>query len=124
MFPYVTPVNCSIGLKVMLREMICNDDFQRNTTLQHCCDIVSNSYNIVPTLQRCVALKIVDANHFKGPCHDDFAVFSVVKSLINSAFIHIKCSVRDMEKISNKFHLRALTIIIRVGDFCRSSTKT
>ena len=88
MFPYVTPVNCSIGLKVMLREMICNDDFQRNTTLQHCCDIVSNSYNIVPTLQRCVALKIVDANHFKGPCHDDFAVFSVVKSLINSAFIH------------------------------------
>ena len=29
------------------------------TLMQHCCDIVSNSYNIVPTLQRCVALKIV-----------------------------------------------------------------
>ena len=26
------------------------------------CDTVSNSYNIVPTLQRCVALKIVVAN--------------------------------------------------------------
>ena len=26
--------------------------------LLHCCDIVSKSYNIVPTLQRCVALKI------------------------------------------------------------------
>ena len=27
----------------------------RNTALQHCCDIVSNGCNIVPTLQRCVA---------------------------------------------------------------------
>ena len=32
------------------------------TALQHCCDIVSNSYHIVPTLQRCVAVKIVLAN--------------------------------------------------------------
>ena len=32
------------------------------TALQQCCDIVSNSYNIVPTLQRCVELKIVVAN--------------------------------------------------------------
>ena len=39
-----------------------NDDFKRNTTLQHCCDIVSNGHNIVPVLQRCVALKIVVAN--------------------------------------------------------------
>ena len=30
--------------------------------LQHCCDIVSNGYNIVPALQRSVALKIVVAN--------------------------------------------------------------
>ena len=29
------------------------------TLMRHCYDIVSNSYNIVPTLQRCVALKIV-----------------------------------------------------------------
>ena len=43
-------------LKVMLNETIRNDDFYRNTTLQHCCDIVSNSYNIVPILQRRVAL--------------------------------------------------------------------
>ena len=32
------------------------------TAWQQCCDIVSNSYNIVLTLQRCVALKIVVAN--------------------------------------------------------------
>ena len=32
------------------------------TALQHCCDIVSNSYNTVPTLQRRVAKKIVVAN--------------------------------------------------------------
>ena len=50
------------NLKVMLHETIRNDDFQRNTALQHCCDIVSNGYNIVTALQRCVALKIVVAN--------------------------------------------------------------
>ena len=49
-------------LKVMLHETIRNDDFQRNTALQHCCNIVSNGYNIVPTLQRSVALKIFVAN--------------------------------------------------------------
>ena len=50
------------SFKVMLHETIRNDDFKRNTALQHCCDIFSNSYNIVPTLQRWVALKIVLAN--------------------------------------------------------------
>ena len=49
-------------LKVMLHETIRNDDFQRNTALQHCCNVVSNGYNIVPTLQRSVALKIFVAN--------------------------------------------------------------
>ena len=43
----------------MLHKTIRNDDFYRNTALQHCCDIVSNSYNIVPIMRRCVALKIV-----------------------------------------------------------------
>ena len=52
----------SVSLKVTLHETILNDDFYRNTALQHCCDIVSNGYNIVPTLQRSVALKIVVAN--------------------------------------------------------------
>ena len=46
----------------MLHKTIRNDDFYRNTGLQHCCDIVSNSYNIVPIMRRCVALKIVFAN--------------------------------------------------------------
>ena len=41
----------------MLHETFRNDDFKRNTALQHCCDIVLNGYNIVPTLQRCVAPK-------------------------------------------------------------------
>ena len=41
-------------LKVMLQETIRNDDFWRNTGLQHCCDIDSSGYNIVPSLQRCV----------------------------------------------------------------------
>ena len=45
-------------LKVMLNETIRNDVFLRNTALQHYCDIVSNVYNIVPTLQHCVVLKI------------------------------------------------------------------
>ena len=49
-------------ITVMLHETIRNDDFERNTALQHCYDIVSNGSNIVPTLQRCVALKIVVAN--------------------------------------------------------------
>ena len=43
----------------MLHWTIRIDDFYRNTRLQHCCDIVSNSYNIVPIVRRCVALKIV-----------------------------------------------------------------
>ena len=47
----------SIAFKVMLHETIRND-----TVLQHCCDIVSNSCNIVPKLQHCVALKFVVAN--------------------------------------------------------------
>ena len=50
------------SLKVMFHETIRNDDFSRNTVLQYCCDIVSNGYNTVPALQRCVALKIVVAH--------------------------------------------------------------
>ena len=36
----------------MLHETIRNDYFCRNTALQHCCDIVSNGYNIVPILHK------------------------------------------------------------------------
>ena len=46
----------------MLDETIRNNDFSRNTAVQHCYDIVWNSYNIGPTLQHCVALKIVVSN--------------------------------------------------------------
>ena len=47
---------------VMLHETIRNDDFRRNTALQHCCYIASNGVNVVPTLQRYVALKVVVVN--------------------------------------------------------------
>ena len=47
---------------MMLHGTIRNNDFLRNTALQHCCGIVSNGCSIVPTLQSCVALKIVVAN--------------------------------------------------------------
>ena len=43
--------------KVMLHvegTTICNDDFQWDTALQHCCNHVLNSCNIDPTLQRCI----------------------------------------------------------------------
>ena len=35
-------------LMVLIHETIRNDDFERNTALQHCCDIVSDGYNIAP----------------------------------------------------------------------------
>ena len=57
----------SRSFKVMLHEAIRNNDFQLNKALQHCCDIVSNSYNIVPTLQRCFALKLFVANRPSSP---------------------------------------------------------
>ena len=53
-------------LKIWLKGEVtrddCNEDFKRNTALQHCCDIGLNGYYIVPTLERCIALKIVVAN--------------------------------------------------------------
>ena len=35
-----------VSVKVMLPGTIRNDDFNRNTALQHCCDIVLNGYSI------------------------------------------------------------------------------
>ena len=52
----------NLATLVMLHETIRNDDFLRDTALQHCRDIVSNGYNIVTALQPCGALKIVFAN--------------------------------------------------------------
>ena len=51
-----------VDLIKVIHETIRNDDFQRNTALQHCCDIVLNGYYIVPALQLCVVLIIVVAN--------------------------------------------------------------
>ena len=56
------PASRPTYIKVILHETIGNDDFKLNKALQHCCDIVSNGYNIVPRLQRRFALKIVIAN--------------------------------------------------------------
>ena len=44
----------TVHFQVMLRETIRNDDFWSETALRNCCDIVSNGYNIVQTLQHCV----------------------------------------------------------------------
>ena len=52
----------SVAFKAMFHETIRNDDVSRNTALQHCCDVVQNDYNIVPTLEGFVVLKIVVAN--------------------------------------------------------------
>ena len=46
----------------MLHGTFPSSNIWSNVALQHCCDIVSNGCNIVPTLQRCVALKIIVAN--------------------------------------------------------------
>ena len=44
-------------LKIWLKGEVTRDDCNED-----CCDIVSNGHNIVPALQRCVALKIVVVN--------------------------------------------------------------
>ena len=47
--------------KVMLHEMISNNDFYRDRMKHHCCIIVLNGLSMVPTLQSSVALNIVAA---------------------------------------------------------------
>ena len=47
---------------MILHETIRNDDFWDKRALQHCWNIVLDACNIVPTLQRCAALKMVVAN--------------------------------------------------------------
>ena len=42
---------------VVTRDELATTTTTPNTAWQHCCDIVSNDYNIVPTVQRCVVLK-------------------------------------------------------------------
>ena len=56
--------------KYFLAHLPTRDDWQQRFLAQECCNIVAalfwivtNSYNIVPTLQRCVALKLVVVNH-------------------------------------------------------------
>ena len=62
-FVFPSVVSFTTGsFKVILQETIRNDDFWHNRALQHCWDIVLNACNIVPTLQRCVALIMVVAN--------------------------------------------------------------
>ena len=61
-FAFYACNNPQVYFKVMLHGTIRNDDFWRNTALQHCCEFVSSGYNIVSALQRCAALKIVVAN--------------------------------------------------------------
>ena len=43
-------LSISVRAPLMLHGTIGNDDLKRNAALQHCCDIISNGCNIVPTL--------------------------------------------------------------------------
>ena len=63
MMVFKTPIQFSQCLKVMLHRRFGTTIFSAiYATLQHYCNIVSNNCNIVPTLQRCVLLKIVVEN--------------------------------------------------------------
>ena len=53
------PLKFPLSLKGTLHETILDDDFWRNTVLQHCFEVLQHC----PTLQSCAALKIVVANH-------------------------------------------------------------
>ena len=48
--------------KVVLHEMMSNNDFYHDRVEHHCCIIVLNGLSMVPTLQSSVALNIVAAN--------------------------------------------------------------
>ena len=96
---------------------ICNVDFQRNKALQYCCDIILNSSNIVPTLQRRFALLIIercesscatapylDHFHFEGGgiwmisekniLQTDFEGKNVARKIANTVFIRISAQPR------------------------------
>ena len=47
---FIQQLHC--GAKVVLHETIRNDDIQHNTTLQHRCDIVTNSQGLVRNQRR------------------------------------------------------------------------
>ena len=90
--------------------MIRSDDFQPNTTLQHCWNIVLNSFDIVPTLQRCTVLKIFAANrpvhhHLqgrKGSCQVRMAQWTV----------HFEISAKNLSKLSALFRNRLTWLAI------------
>ena len=57
------------SVTLMLHETIRNDDFKRNTALQHCCDIVSNGCNTGTTLQCSDALLRYKSSLWIVPCN-------------------------------------------------------
>ena len=81
----------------MLHKTISNDDFLHNVTeLQHSCDIVSNSYNTVPTLQGCVALKIVISNNFIVLCNITLKVKKILRFTMVLGLIKLQTAVREI----------------------------
>ena len=68
-FPHISPASRTSGTRTSwfsTKGDFTRDDSQQrflnNTALQHCCYIVSNGCNTVPTFEPCVALKIVIAH--------------------------------------------------------------
>ena len=60
-------------VKMMLLETIRNDDFQRNTALQHCSDVVLNGSNIVPAISTLCSAKnsSCESSRLTSPYNDD-----------------------------------------------------
>ena len=98
--------------KVMLHvegTTICNDDFQWDTALQHCCNPVLNSCNIDPTLQRCTfvaqsSLRIVSWNitlKKKTTKFSSFFVLNIKFSPGEFAYIRVTIIAVKIERNAN-----------------------
>ena len=51
LYPPTYKTNKQKPSNALLHETTRSDDFWRNTALKHCCEIISNDYNIVPTVR-------------------------------------------------------------------------
>ena len=66
----------------MLHKVIRNDDFWRNTALQHCCN-VAKCYNIVPTLQPSVVTSPSAATATKTSLKGEFVLLQPLSRLFH-----------------------------------------
>ena len=86
-------------LKNKLHGTVRKKIFQRNTGLQNCCDIDSDGCNIVPTLQCCVAQKIVPCRRSQGFVTRSCPTVSVTSPLFSNDFI------KNFQPVFRRCHL-------------------